>query len=295
MPKYHVERSLHIDASPDGVFETIADFRTWTTWSPWLLAEPNAHVNVTKDPASVGSRYAWEGNIVGAGELEHVRLTPGRLIDDELRFFKPFKTTCKTAFELTPQGGGTMVKWTMEGNMPWFLFFMIPMMKTFIGMDYQRGLTMLKDWIEIGTILSKTEVHGVETFGPLRMAGIAGSCSVHEVEQSMDQDFLKTKEEWQRCHLPHGGWQISVYTAFRVKEGRFEYICGFTLPSDAVVPSDSQLTTWSLPMGKVFRVEHIGSYRHLGNGWSVANQLARHEKLRQCRYRNLRDPPKHST
>lgn len=46
------------------------------------------------------------------------------------------------------------------------------MMKTFIGMDYERGLKMLKEWIETGTVLSKTNARGIETVRPMRMAGI---------------------------------------------------------------------------------------------------------------------------
>ena len=35
----------------------------------------------------------------------------------------------------------------MRGALPWFLFWMRPAMETFIGMDYERGLKMLKDWL----------------------------------------------------------------------------------------------------------------------------------------------------
>ena len=37
-----------------------------------------------------------------------------------------------------------------------FLFWMRRQMELFIGMDYERGLKMLKEWIETGQILSTT-------------------------------------------------------------------------------------------------------------------------------------------
>jgi hypothetical protein len=56
--------------------------------------------------------------------------------------------------------------------MPWFLFWMISQMEVFIGMDYERGLKMLKEWIETGSILSTTKICGIESVGPLKMAGL---------------------------------------------------------------------------------------------------------------------------
>lgn len=283
MPRYQVARSIQIDASLRRVYDVVADFGTWTTWSPWLLVEPQAKVTVSADPASVGSQYAWQGELTGQGELEHKRLEPEKYIEDELRFIKPFKSTCKVTFELAPQANGTHLTWTMDGGIPWFLFWMIPMFKTFIGMDYQRGLTMLKEWIETGAIQSKSIVRGVQQIGPLRMAGVAGQCHVDEVGAAMEKASAQARAEFARHGLPTEGGMIAVYTRFRVKAGIFEYLVGFQLPDNVSVPASVALKTWSLPASKAFHVEHVGSYRHLGNGWSVANQMVRHQKLKQSR------------
>ncbi len=40
------------------------------------------------------------------------------------------------------------------------------------------------------------------------------------------------------------------------------------------------LSEWSAPASSAFRVEHIGSYDHCGNGWSVAQQHVRHKKIK---------------
>ena len=152
MPKYQIDKSIVIQSDPERIYDVVADYNTWTTWSPWLIAEPMAKVTVTDDSSSIGSRYAWLGDITGQGELEHKQLKPAELVEDELRFIKPFKTICKTAFHLKREGSGTRLSWTMDASLPWFLFWMVPMMKTLIGMDYQRGLTMLKDLIETGNI-----------------------------------------------------------------------------------------------------------------------------------------------
>ncbi len=280
MPSYHVARSIEIAATPQKVFEVVADFGSWTTWSPWLLAEPDAKVTVSAPANQIGAKYAWEGQVTGQGELVHRQLIPGQLVDDELRFIKPFKTTCSTSFELQPSGSGTRLTWNMQGQMPWFMFWMIPMMKTFIGMDYRRGLVMLKDWIETGAIPSRIEVRGSQPVGPLRVAGITGSAPVDAVGSQMEATFRTAREAFERAGI-EPGLPVSVYTRFRVKEGVFEYLSGFELPPGQRLPAESKLSLWELPPLQAFQVQHTGSYRHLGNGWSAANQLVRHRKLKQ--------------
>jgi effector-binding domain-containing protein len=282
MPAYQISQSIDIQCSPEEAYDVVADYRTWTTWSPWLLAEPEAKVTVSDDSSSVGSTYAWEGNVTGAGELEHQVLVPAKRIDDELRFKRPFKAVCRSSFDFVRANGGTKVTWNMQGQMPWFLFWMIPMMKTLIAMDYRRGLTMLKDWIETGSIPSRCIVQGKKRVGPVRMAGIAARCSVFDVGPAMEQTFSQARTAFQRLGLPCDGEMISVYTKFQMGKGQFEYISGWVIPQSVDVGS-SELKVWTLPNCQAFQVDHVGSYRHLGNGWSVANQLVRHQKLKQQR------------
>lgn len=281
MPAYHIEKSIKIDAEPMTVFNTIADYSRWTIWSPWLIAEPTAKVTVSADPSSVGSTYAWVGEVTGEGMLTHKALEPGKRIDDELTFIKPFKSVCRTAFHLTPEGSGTKVVWHMDGSMPWFMFWLIPMMKTFIGMDYSRGLRMLKELIETGSIPSKVEVHGRQSTQKFKMFGIASKCSVETVGASMDESFRKARQEFERHRLSLEGKMISVYTRFRVKEGVFEYISGFIVPESTTLPANSNLKEWKMVAQAAFKVTHVGPYHHLGNGWSVGNQLVRYKKMKQ--------------
>lgn len=282
MPAYDISRAIEIQCAPAQAYETVADFRTWTTWSPWLLADPQAKVTTSPQVATVGSTYTWDGPVVGAGELTHKVLVPGKRIEDELRFVRPFKSVCRTSFEFAPSPTGTRVTWDMHGSLPWFMFWMVPMMKTFIAMDYQRGLSMLRDLIETNHIPSRCVVHGKKGIGPIRMAGIADRCSVFEVGNSMETAFNRARAEFQRLGLPTDGDMISVYTKFRMAAGQFDYISGWTIPANCDVPA-SALKTWTLPAGPAFQVDHIGSYSHLGNAWSVANQLVRHQKLKQQR------------
>lgn len=282
MPRYHVQRSIQINAAPQKVFDTVADFGTWTKWSPWLCSEPDAEVKVTADASSVGSIYSWKGEIVGQGEIEHRKLQPARSIEEEIRFVKPFKSKSRVSFEMEPAGDGTKLTWHMNGSLPWFMFWMKSLMEIIIGMDYERGLKMLKEWMETGEVLSKTKIRGVEPVGPLRVAGVRRKCLLSEIGPSMDAAFAEAEKKLAAHNLPTDGQPISVYHDFDMKAQVFDCTSGFVIPETAAtVPAE--LSHWSLPATKALCVEHVGCYSHLGNAWSAANQFARYKKLKQSR------------
>ncbi|MEO1999801.1 MAG: GyrI-like domain-containing protein [Planctomycetaceae bacterium] len=294
MSRYHVQRSIQIETTPERVFETIADFRTWRMWSPWLCAEPEARVDVTDDASSVGSLYSWQGEIVGQGEIEHRELQPGRLIVDEIRFRKPFRSKSEVTFEMDSHTSGTRLTWQMRGNLPWFLFWMRSQMEVFIGMDYERGLKMIKEWLETGKIHTETTIRGVESVGPLRMVGVRKRCAIYDVGSSMETAFTELEAKLHHSGLSPDGQRMSVYHKFDMRAGTFDYTSGVVVPESAgAVPDD--FSSWSIPAMRALRVDHVGSYDHLGNGWSAAHQYARYKKLKQSRvgtfevYRNSPD------
>lgn len=282
MPKYHVQRSIEINASPEKVFDVVADFGTWTTWSPWLCAEPEAKVTVSDDSASIGSLYQWEGELVGQGEMEHQQLDRGKRIVSEIRFIKPFKSISEVTFDFEPAGEGTKLTWHMDGSLPWFLFWMVSKMDIFIGMDYDRGLKMLKEWIETGSVLTKTTIQGIQAIGPLHVLGTRAQCTMKTIGPSMEQSMARAIEILTQNNMCPESEAISVYHEFDMKAQSFDYTIGYLFPSEPTTVPDG-LSYWSIPEVQALRVDHHGSYENLGNGWSAAMQYVRYKKLRQSK------------
>lgn len=280
MPKIHVSRSEIIQASPEKVFNAVSDFATWTTWSPWLCAEPDANVDVSDDSNSVGSTYDWDGEIVGAGGMQHTLLNPGSRIECDLSFLRPFKSTAKVAFDFKPEGDGTKISWSMDSSLPFFLFWMKNGMESMIGMDYERGLKLLKEWLETGEILSKTKIRGVEEIGPIHMVGVRKICSMDDIGASMETAFNEGVELANAKQLNTCGERMAVYHCVDLKNQTFDYTAGFVVPD--VVDGANGLSTWSIPRpSKAVAVEHTGSYENLGNPWSAAYSYVRYKKLKQ--------------
>ena len=129
MPKVTVRKSIVINAPLEKVYESVRDFKQWRTWSPWLITEPECEVTDADD----GAQYGWEGNVVGTGEMSVLSEEKPSEITYQLTFLKPFKSQAGVAMNFASKGGGTEVSWSMDSKLPFFLFFMRPMMTAVIG------------------------------------------------------------------------------------------------------------------------------------------------------------------
>jgi len=144
---YKVERSLKIDAPPQELFEKTSNFRHWTEWSPWEDLDPDMKKNYHGEDGTVGSGYSWKGNRkAGQGRMKISDLESPNRVTIDLQFEKPFKSQSVTVFSLTPDGDGTKVTWTMNGNHNWMSKIMgiFMSMDKMIGKDFEKGLRNLK-------------------------------------------------------------------------------------------------------------------------------------------------------
>ncbi len=264
MPQFPVDRSIEIKASPEQVYGTLRDLTQWVNWSPWVIAEPDCKLTYAED----GRSYDWDGEIIGSGRIEIVGEAAPHRLDMKLLFFKPFETENTTAFELTEVEGGVKVRWTMVGNLPWFMFFMAKMMANWVGMDYDRGLNQLKDLVETGDRGTHLKFVGKGEVKGFSYVGIRTTASMAEIGESMSSD-LKAVDNWMKEHgIPRAGPAVSFYPKWDIGKGTCTYISGFAVDS---IPSDlpSGFIGETLPDVPVYSIRHQGPYRHLGNAWSA--------------------------
>lgn len=282
MPAFHVERSILINAPVDKVFDTASDFSTWTAWSPWLGAEKEAKVVVSDNPNSIGSNYHWTGEVVGEGIMEHISLERPTKIEDQITFLKPWKSTSDVGFRLEPSGDQTKISWYMAGSLPWFMFWMKGMMETYIRMDYERGLKLMKEYIETGEVLSDTQVNppvDLDSNSPTKtklVIGVRDKAPIKEIGPKMKAALCTTMEKLSAAGVSTDGDVLSVYHPFDIKSGIFDFTSGITVPEETSVPAE--LTSCTLASGKALHIRHTGSYENLGNSWNAGHQVARYRK-----------------
>ena len=278
--KYHVERSTQIDASKDAVKSLIVDFNHWNRWSPWTIAEPDCPVTIKGEPATPGHSMHWDGQIIGSGENVIASVEEGH-IQYDLSFFKPFKSKAKTGFVIKEGHDGTTVTWTMDSKMPFFMFFMVPMMKALIGMDYDRGLRMLKEIAEKGQVNAQTTNRGRVDLKGFSYVGLKKTVSMESIGEEMQKDFDRLYEDFIEKHqLQPENW-VSIYPKMDMRKMQMTYIAAISDEglNDQTIPPDYVKGTVSA--GKALEIRHDGPFDFIGNAWSMGMMYVRAKKLKQ--------------
>lgn len=282
MPNIDVKRSIVIDLPVEKVYALISDFNTWRNWSPWLILEPEAQSEVTAD----GSSYSWKGERVGEGSITKTSEDSPHTMQCDLVFLKPWKSKAQVRFELAEEGNSTKVTWTMASSLPVFLFFMKKTMTTMIGMDYDRGLAMLKDYAETKAVPSKLEFTGPTVFEGCSYVGITTDCAFSEIGPTMQADLQRLHKWIQDSSAATQGFLFSLYHKWDMANQTTQYTVG--IPVEAV-PEElaPDFSSGDIPKTNAYCLTHTGPYRHLGNAWSAGMNLARSKVFKQ----NKQIPP----
>ncbi len=275
MAKLHISKSILINAPADKVFGVISDFNHWTAWSPWLIQEPEATVKVASDAKS----YSWEGDRIGSGNMRIAAEAKNQSVDYDLNFLKPWKSEAKVRFELSQKEAGTKVSWLMDSSLPFYLFWMKKMMTAYVGMDYERGLAMLKDYVEDGEVHSKLDFKKTSNYDGCQYIGIKESCTKETLGPSMSGAFEKLWKFMGENSDLVAGDAFSIYHKWDMVNNKIEYTSGIPVKN---LPADlpAEFKVGEIPETKIYTVAHTGPYAHLGNAWATLYNMQQNKTIK---------------
>lgn len=285
MPAMQITSSIDINAPAARVRDTIADFTTWPKWSPWLLMEPNCNLTYQGDAGELGHGYDWAGDKIGAGGMVMKSLDANRM-EADLQFLKPWKSQADIAFDVEAVGDDTTrVKWHMDSSMPFFMFFMVNKMKAMIKSDYDRGLRMLKDLLETGSVPTGINVEGVVDVPAVLYAGKINQSSLADIGTSMGKAFPEVYSAATSANAEIVGMPFSIYDKMDLVNSACSYTAAIPVAESVTLSGGIQCQ--ERPACRALKVVHTGPYRHLGNAWSTGMSDMRHMKLKM----DKRKPP----
>lgn len=150
LPKtYSIHRSILINAPDSVVYMNVADMNNFLKWNPWLKTEPSAKVTISGPSAAPGNLWEWQGEKLGMGQMELLKVNPYTSLEYELKFLEPFESSATSIFDFEKTKEGINVTWGLQGeanNMGdrWMGIFMDIMMDK----DFTNGLQSLKELSE---------------------------------------------------------------------------------------------------------------------------------------------------
>ena len=150
---YDVSRSMKINRTANDIFEYLRFFNNHDHWSPWFERDPNMKKTLTGTDGEIGFISAWESDHkqVGSGEQEIKSFVTDKVINSEIRFLKPFKSTSDAYLKFDEMNSGeTTVTWGFSGNnkFPVSIMMLFMNMDKAVGKDFEAGLAKLKIILE---------------------------------------------------------------------------------------------------------------------------------------------------
>jgi len=281
---FQCRRSMIISKTKAELMSVVGDFRQWQHWSPWLCMEKDCPVSIEGLPQQPQHRQSWDGKRIGSGRMIMTSQTDSTL-HYELAFLKPWKSKSQVELLFDEQGTGTEVTWVMNGRLPVFMFFMKKRMKAWVESDFDRGLLMLKDYLEMGQVNTDTEVQGIQSKAGFYYLGIEAESSIAEMPEMMSKDFERLAALVKSGELPEPNDVLSFYHTYDLVNARCQFTSAFAYQKrlDNQTPENSafkDLSLGQIPEHKSLQVHHRGSYKHLGNAWGAVMAEQRAQKIK---------------
>ena len=276
MPAFTVQKSIRIDKEPNAVFELVRDLKKWALWSPWTIAEPDCKLTYSED----GLSYDWDGQVIGAGQLKITNDDAPHSVNYDLSFLKPWKSFATVQFDLKPVAGGTEAVWTMNSSLPFFMFWMKKMMVAMIGMDFDRGLKMLKVVAEEGAVPVRLEFVGPTSQAACDYIGVTTETSLDKIGEAMRADFGKLKQWICEQDAKPTGAPFSTTHRFDMVNRIAQYTVAYPLAEKpSTVPAG--FVTGERPATPTYAIKHTGPYEYLANAWAAGMMRVQSKVIRQ--------------
>ena len=273
---FHVKRSHEIEAPLESVFATVVDLKSWPHWSPWLLHEPDTELTYSDDYRSEGGYYSWDGKLVGAGQLTHEEIRPGRSIRQQLEFLRPFKSVTRVDWNFEPRDGHTLVSWEMSGHMPLLFRFLAKRMEPMIGRDYELGLALLGGYLNSAMPHPRLAFIGKETLQNFSYRAIPCNGNLRQLEAARRSSIETLRES----AASKAGMSLALYHRFDPLAPQYQ--AEFAIPVGENAPA-SNYRSRGFPGGNYYGMTLQGDLKFLPLAWHA---LASH-----CRMQRIKTNP----
>jgi len=143
--KWHYEKSISVNSTPDKIYQLTTDLKNWIKWSPWYDLDTNAKLTYSDTTFGVGAWYTWssEKRNVGKGKITIIEAIDNQSNKYKLEF--EGMDASIAGFILEPEGDfSTKVTWTLDGENNGMSKWFGVLIGIFMSNDYENGLANIK-------------------------------------------------------------------------------------------------------------------------------------------------------
>lgn len=281
--KYHIERSIEIEAPREVVFEQIRLIKNYEKWSPWHDLDLNMKTSLEGEDGTVGTIYRWEGNEdAGKGSQRITAIHAPDRIDLEVSLLDPWKSSSPMFFTLEDKTPKTRVTWGFDMiiGFPWNGLAMFTDVQTRVGKDYERGLGNLKKLCEH---LMNPTYNGFkvaeDTLAQQVFIGLRDTLAFAEVGPFCATNKSLMADSLAAMQVAMNGPNAVLTWLWDDKAQQADLAVAFPFVANKK-PTQYPYTQFTIPAGRAISVDFYGPYDSIGNAHRAIDLYMAEKKLR---------------
>ncbi|MEO0468810.1 MAG: SRPBCC family protein [Bacteroidota bacterium] len=148
-----ITQSVTIDAGQQEVFNMVRYLENFPKWSPFLVADPGQHYEVSGNDGQIGARYHWigsEGKEKDTGFQEIVKIDDLQYIGMQCDIQAPFEAhpSFEYHFANSPEGTKVTQDFTLKSGLVDAFFLWLFGVKKQMENTNAQGMQLLKQAVE---------------------------------------------------------------------------------------------------------------------------------------------------
>jgi effector-binding domain-containing protein len=268
---YDIKREVVINAPAHVIFENISRYENFPKWSPWQHLDTAMKTTLEGEDATVGAKYSWVGNSdVGEGSMTITKIETGKMIEQDLRFLKPFESNSTTYMTIEPAEGGNKVTWGMKGEsgfVPRIMMTMMGGMDGAVGKDYEKGLANLKALCESAPTASAYEVKEFD-WTEKNALSIRKVVAFTDLNEFFTTHYPKMSQALAKVGA-RPGTPMAVYYDYDEKDMKADVAAA--IPFEGRKVSSTEYATLNLPAAKSYTIDYYGDYDKIPTAYETMN------------------------
>jgi len=268
--EYALTRSRMIAAPAAVLYNEVNDYKNWPQFSPWLEQEPDATLTYLEETSGPHAGYAWNGTILGEGNMTTLAVTEDESISQKINFIKPFESQSNIDWSFEPQNDSTKVSWTMSGKMD----FMSKMYTTFfgsfedtVGPDFERGLFKL-DSVTVASMKAyQVKISGITKHSGGYYLYKTTSCKISELPNKIKTILPTVAAYTRKNEITTTGMPFVNYHKWDKENNAVIFSC--CIPTaERIISNNSDILTGQLLPFTAVKTTLKGNYNYLNEAWT---------------------------
>ncbi len=264
--QYKIVRERHINAPASLVYNEIADLKNWDKWVPWKEKDSTMRFEFSTSTQKEGDYFRFTDLNGKRQKLTNLTLVKDSLIvqsladNDAVREFR---------WQIIPDENGVLLRWTVEGELPFWQRIYAGKMENMIAPEMTRGLELIDR--SVHKDMDKHEILMIKSADLSSSYYLykTASCKIDSLGKLMDKLLPEVLIYAIQHQIEMNGKPFTIYNKYD-KENNSVIFSSCVPTKEKIMVQDADILTGETSGGHYLKLKFQGDYKFLRQAWDSA-------------------------